>query len=275
MSGRHADVPWSAWLRRTTRPGASVRVTTLAWILLVILVAGAVTATSKLSATPPSSQAATDRPGATVKYYVVPPGRKGKTQSLDDIAQRTLGDRGRAFEIYSITGSRLQPDGGRLTAADEVRPGWILWLPQDARGPEVRTGRIPRTPPPAAVGWSAEWNRAPGEAGVSAARTALLLALLLLVLGSAAFWLRKPTIRNALARAWSRRSTRRATWRGQAARAASELSVARPRPNGVRSPQPRRPREFASADPTWRGSARVVSRRSAQTRGSAARSADS
>ncbi|MDP9792707.1 hypothetical protein J2S43_001219 [Catenuloplanes nepalensis] len=92
----------------------------------------------------PAPAGAADAPAGTVKVYVVPAG--DRDESLAAIAERTLGDPARAGEILALNQARPQPDGGALTAAgDTPRPGWVLQLPDDADGPEVRLAR-PATP---------------------------------------------------------------------------------------------------------------------------------
>lgn len=66
----------------------------------------------------------------------------GRADSLPQIAQRNLGDQARATEILDLNRARPQRDGGALTDAGEVRPGWILLLPDDAQGPDVQLGRV-------------------------------------------------------------------------------------------------------------------------------------
>ncbi|MBQ1023825.1 hypothetical protein [Micromonospora sp. C95] len=83
-------------------------------------------------------------PDDVVKVAVVrSPGQNdGRPDSLAQIAQRTLGDPARAAEILDLNQGRPQSDGGALTNSGEVRPGWVLLLPADATGPDVRLGRI-------------------------------------------------------------------------------------------------------------------------------------
>ncbi|WP_436788885.1 LysM peptidoglycan-binding domain-containing protein [Yinghuangia sp. YIM S10712] len=66
--------------------------------------------------------------------YTVRPG-----DTLWDIAAEQLGDPIRWPQIYTLSRNLAQPDGGRLTDPDFIRPGWILRLPADAP---------PTTPPP-------------------------------------------------------------------------------------------------------------------------------
>ncbi|MEV5819722.1 hypothetical protein AB0L22_11175 [Micromonospora haikouensis] len=83
-----------------------------------------------------------------VKVVVVraPDNNGGRADSLRQIAQRTLGDPRRAAEILDLNRGRPQSDGGRLTDSGEVRAGWILLLPADASGPDVRLGRVGSAP---------------------------------------------------------------------------------------------------------------------------------
>jgi len=52
--------------------------------------------------------------------------------TLGRIADRTLGDWTRFEEIYALNRGVVQRDGGALTDARTIRPGWILILPADA-----------------------------------------------------------------------------------------------------------------------------------------------
>jgi len=98
----------------------------------------------------PPAAAAPAGDTVTVNVYVVPdPGVSGgRDESLAAIAGRTLGDPARAAEILALNKGRAQPDGGSLeSATDGVRPGWVLVLPSDARGPEVRTAQVAQAKP--------------------------------------------------------------------------------------------------------------------------------
>ncbi|GIJ31606.1 hypothetical protein [Micromonospora sediminimaris] len=108
----------------------------------VLLLLAALTA---VLAVPAAVSAAPDE---VVKVAVVrSPGQNGgRADSLAQIAERTLGDPARAAEILDLNRSRPQSDGGTLTDSGEVRPGWVLLLPADATGPDVRLGRIGSTP---------------------------------------------------------------------------------------------------------------------------------
>ena len=52
--------------------------------------------------------------------------------SLWRIAEARLGDPLRWREIYDLNHAVVQPDGGRLTEATLLHPGWTLRLPADA-----------------------------------------------------------------------------------------------------------------------------------------------
>ncbi|MEV6345568.1 hypothetical protein [Actinoplanes sp. NPDC051851] len=90
---------------------------------------------------PPAAVAA---PDGDVKVTVVRTAEEngGNPDSLSQIAERTLGDAARADEILRSNLGRPQSDGGALTSSGEIRPGWILLLPGDATGADVRAGRI-------------------------------------------------------------------------------------------------------------------------------------
>ncbi|MCM4078624.1 hypothetical protein [Paractinoplanes hotanensis] len=105
----------------------------------ILLLLAAVLAASLL--TPSGAVAA---PDDVVKVTVVrtPEQNGGRADSLGQIAQRTLGDSARAREILELNLGRPQSDGGSLAAAGQVRPGWILLVPGDATGPDVRLGRV-------------------------------------------------------------------------------------------------------------------------------------
>lgn len=73
-----------------------------------------------------------------VKVFVV----TDAGQTLPSIAASTLGDQRRSGEILDLNRGRPQPDGGTLNSADEpLHKGWVLRLPQDASGPDVRLAR--------------------------------------------------------------------------------------------------------------------------------------
>jgi hypothetical protein len=74
----------------------------------------------------------------TEKVYVVQPPEGRFHESLWEIAQNHLGDGRRYREIFELNAGRVQPDGSKLTIASLIRPGWILRMPRDARGPGIK-----------------------------------------------------------------------------------------------------------------------------------------
>ena len=72
------------------------------------------------------------------KVYVVGPPEGTHNESLWEIAQQHLGDGRRYREIFEMNVGRIQPDGAKLTTPSLIRPGWILNMPSDAYGAEVR-----------------------------------------------------------------------------------------------------------------------------------------
>ncbi|MBO4161827.1 S8 family serine peptidase [Micromonospora antibiotica] len=101
-------------------------------------------------------RAAPPPPPTYVKYYPVgagseSTGSEGAVTNLTGVAARFLADPDRADEIYRLNEGRRQPDGGRLTAVgQQLVAGWLLVLPWDAFGDEVRYGLLPTDPPKAA-----------------------------------------------------------------------------------------------------------------------------
>ncbi|GAB4086060.1 hypothetical protein GCM10028784_26900 [Myceligenerans cantabricum] len=121
----------------------------------VVLAAPPASATGGVAASaavtvPPS--AATPADGADVTYYVVREKGDGEPEFLFEIAQRYLGDGNRYPEIFDLNEGRLQPDGNTVTAPEVLLPGWILVMPDDAEGEELRSGPLPEVTPPAAAG---------------------------------------------------------------------------------------------------------------------------
>jgi hypothetical protein len=79
-----------------------------------------------------------------IKVFVVPDPAQtgGQLATLQSIATSTLGDASRADEILDLNRGQTQKDGGALnSAADQLHPGWILRLPQDASGSDVQLAR--------------------------------------------------------------------------------------------------------------------------------------
>lgn len=129
-------------------------------------------------ATPPATHSADATPAG--RYYVVGPPVGGQREYLYQIAATTLGDGNRYREVFELNRGRRQPDGGRLTDPAELRPGWVLALPPDARGPGVRIGPLPPTGADATPPATAD----PGHTGqlvvlAGLAAVALLVATLL------------------------------------------------------------------------------------------------
>jgi nucleoid-associated protein YgaU len=83
---------------------------------------------------------------APEKVYVVgsPVGRY--RESLWEIAEAHLGDGRRYQEIVELNRDRVQADGSRLAMSSLIRPGWVLAMPGDARGPGVETVAPPPGP---------------------------------------------------------------------------------------------------------------------------------
>ncbi|MEV4548767.1 LysM peptidoglycan-binding domain-containing protein [Nonomuraea wenchangensis] len=81
--------------------------------------------------------------GGLVKVYVVktPEENGGTPDSLANIAARTLGDANRSGEIFELNRGRAQQDGSSLQDPAQLQPGWILRLPPEAGGPDVRLAR--------------------------------------------------------------------------------------------------------------------------------------
>jgi nucleoid-associated protein YgaU len=80
------------------------------------------------------------------KIYVVQPPAGRFHESLWEIAQKFLGDGRRYREIFELNAGQLQPDGTRLTSASLIRPGWVLHMPREARGPGIEVVTAPAEP---------------------------------------------------------------------------------------------------------------------------------
>ncbi|MFF7984400.1 hypothetical protein ACFZDK_35700 [Streptomyces sp. NPDC007901] len=79
-----------------------------------------------------------------IKVFVVPDPAQtgGQLVTLQSIAGATLGDASRSGEIFDLNRGQAQKDGGALNSPDDqLHPGWILRLPQDASGPDVQLAR--------------------------------------------------------------------------------------------------------------------------------------
>src|SRR6266581_8108938 len=77
-------------------------------------------------------------PNADKMYTVNPPVGRFH-ESLWEIAHNHLGDGRRYREVFELNKDHLQPDGTKLTIASLIRPGWVLRMPSDARGPGIET----------------------------------------------------------------------------------------------------------------------------------------
>ncbi|WP_146776628.1 hypothetical protein, partial [Parafrankia sp. Ea1.12] len=81
--------------------------------------------------------------GMDVKFCEVRPPDGRQYDTLWAIARRLLGNSLRYHEIFALNEGRAQPDGQTLTKPSLIAPGWVLMLPPDAEGEEVRTLRVP------------------------------------------------------------------------------------------------------------------------------------
>ncbi|MET7951116.1 hypothetical protein [Micromonospora sp. NPDC005324] len=149
-------------------------------VFAVLLMLGPTLSTQAYAAPTPSS--------AAQKFYVVGAPVDGQREFLFAIAAQTLGDGKRYREIFDLNRGRPQPDGRIMNDPTVVESGWILLLPDDARGPGVRTGPLPSVPPPTNLP-SAGTSPAPAEAepeadegGVSPSLLATAAGLLLAAL---------------------------------------------------------------------------------------------
>lgn len=165
-----------------------------------------------------------------IKVFVVPDPTQtgGQLATLQSIATATLGDASRAGEILALNRGQAQKDGGALNSADDqLRPGWILRLPQDASGSDVQLARDTGSQnSPSAAPSSGQQSAAP-SAGKSAAFTfplaaaiALLGAILLALITAGIVGRRK--VRAAYA------AVLRAAWRlGEPMRRRRQLALRR------------------------------------------------
>lgn len=149
-------------------------------VFAVLLMLGATLSTPAYAAPAPTAAAS--------KFYVVGVPVDGQREFLFAIAAQTLGDGKRYREIFDLNQGRPQPDGRVMNDPTVVEPGWILLLPDDARGPGVRTGPLPSVAPPSdppSAGTPAATAEAQPEAdegGVSPSLLATLAGLLLAAL---------------------------------------------------------------------------------------------
>ena len=79
------------------------------------------------------------------KVYVVQPPDGSYHDNLWDIAERHLDNGRRWQEIFDLNKGRVQPDGGELVLGRLIQPGWVLIMPEDAKGLD-RVEAAPATP---------------------------------------------------------------------------------------------------------------------------------
>jgi hypothetical protein len=77
-----------------------------------------------------------------MKWYQVQPAFNGEPEFLYAIAERLLGDGNRNGEIFERNKGRIQADGKALEKPEVLAPGWVLFLPADAKGEGVQTGQL-------------------------------------------------------------------------------------------------------------------------------------
>ncbi|WP_147982831.1 hypothetical protein [Streptomyces sp. gb1(2016)] len=128
--------------------------------------------------------AATAAEGDLVNVFVVPdPAQTADgAVTLQSIAAGTLGTPARAGEILELNRGLAQPDGAVLNGpGDQLRPGWVLRLPPDAVGPEVKQARdragtdiLAEAPASASPGVAADRQSIPLPAVVAVIATFLL-----------------------------------------------------------------------------------------------------
>jgi hypothetical protein len=122
---------------------AGLRIRRMRSVRLLVVLGIALLFVQGLAPLPASGGPASPSP---VRYWVVGEPQDGQREYLYRIAMQTLGDGNRYPEILALNRDRPQPDGSRLTdALTPLRPGWVLELPPDARGPGVRIG-VPLAP---------------------------------------------------------------------------------------------------------------------------------
>lgn len=131
-------------IRRRLLASAGRTIAIAVWATVLSVPAASGWVVSAAAAPAPSASSPQDDSGReSVRYYVVDELPGGEREFLFAIAARTLGDGRRYREIFELNVGRTQPDGGQLTDAAQLEPGWILVLPDDARGAGVRYGPLP------------------------------------------------------------------------------------------------------------------------------------
>ncbi|HWB34870.1 MAG TPA: hypothetical protein VHA75_02490, partial [Rugosimonospora sp.] len=135
----------ATWRARRRPLTGTARVRLLGTLLALLL---ATPLSAALGVAAPAQATPTPAPTPTyVKYYVVAAAYQGQPETLSEIAGRFLGSATRAGEIFSRNAGIRQADGGTLTDPAVLHAGWVLLLPWDAVGPEVRYGFPPTTVP--------------------------------------------------------------------------------------------------------------------------------
>jgi nucleoid-associated protein YgaU len=89
----------------------------------------------------PAKPETTAPAGAAKDTYIVQPG-----DTLSEIARVELGEADRFPDIAALNTGRPQPDGGKLTDPDLIRPGWHLRLPHEGR--HTASPTAPASAPP-------------------------------------------------------------------------------------------------------------------------------
>ncbi|TCI99446.1 LysM peptidoglycan-binding domain-containing protein [Aeromicrobium sp. IC_218] len=75
--------------------------------------------------------------GVTTYYEVKPPNNRNY-DTLWAMAERYLGDGFRYKEIWELNKNVEQADGRVLKSADLIHPGWVMKMPNDAKGPGLK-----------------------------------------------------------------------------------------------------------------------------------------
>lgn len=116
---------------------------------------------------------AEQRAGELTTYYDVKPPNNRNYDTLWDIAERYLGDGLRYKEIYEMNRDAVQPDGRTLTNPDLIHPGWVMKMPNDARGPGLKVVEAARDDvvPPVAAPSDTSAEADTSHAGVDAAES--------------------------------------------------------------------------------------------------------
>ncbi|WP_432827584.1 hypothetical protein [Dactylosporangium sp. CA-092794] len=124
----------------------------------------------------PAAAEPTPLPSGTVKFYVVQTSVGGQPEYLFAIATRLLGDGRRAGEIFELNKGRRQPDGAALVDPAVLHAGWILRLPDDAKGDGVLLGPLPSADAASTPAAGGTPPARPAESGAAAAVRAISLA---------------------------------------------------------------------------------------------------